>query len=205
MTETTPRREATRRRLVEAAIEEFASFGIDATSVEQLCEKAGFTRGAFYSNFASKDELCLAILEYQRDRVVEAVTSTFGQAPVDADMEWVSDVALSRFLQIIAPDEPHRRTLAELHQRAVRNPDFGRTAAVIDGEIHEALCQAVDDLSARLNIGFRVPTPLLLTAMEAVYLYERSAERGFPDPTGLIGPLVQALSYQLDAPAQPDS
>ena len=50
-------------RLVEAAITQFAARGIDATSVEQLCDAAGFTRGAFYSNFASKDDLCTAIIE----------------------------------------------------------------------------------------------------------------------------------------------
>ncbi|NLH71165.1 MAG: TetR/AcrR family transcriptional regulator, partial [Brooklawnia sp.] len=59
----TPRREATRRRLIDSAVHEFAANGIDATSVEQISEAAGFTRGAFYSNFADKDELILAIVE----------------------------------------------------------------------------------------------------------------------------------------------
>ncbi len=70
MSETTRRREVTRHRLVEAAIDEFAIRGLDATSVEQLCEAAGFTRGAFYSNFATKDDLCVAIMEYHRDQVL---------------------------------------------------------------------------------------------------------------------------------------
>ena len=70
MTDLTPRREATVGRLVEAAITQFAARGIDATSVEQLCEAAGFTRGAFYSNFTSKDDLCMAIIERYRDNVL---------------------------------------------------------------------------------------------------------------------------------------
>ena len=63
MSETTPRREATRQRLLQAAMGEFARHGIDATSVEQISEAAGFTRGAFYSNFEDKDALILALLE----------------------------------------------------------------------------------------------------------------------------------------------
>ncbi|MDN5559707.1 MAG: TetR/AcrR family transcriptional regulator [Ruaniaceae bacterium] len=75
----TPRREATRRRLVDAAVQEFAAHGIDATSVETICESAGFTRGAFYSNFADKDELVLAIVEH----VHAATNSLFVEAVQD--------------------------------------------------------------------------------------------------------------------------
>ena len=69
MTDLTPRREATVGRLVKAAIAQFAARGIDATSVENLCEAAGFSRGAFYSNFTSKDGLCVAVAERYRDDV----------------------------------------------------------------------------------------------------------------------------------------
>ena len=48
-TEPTKRREDTRRRLVLAAIDEFSRRGIDATSVEHLCQAAGFTRGDSFS------------------------------------------------------------------------------------------------------------------------------------------------------------
>ena len=67
MTEVTARRAATRDRLVEAALGVFAEKGVLGASVEEICEAAGFTRGAFYSNFASKDELCVAALQRQFD------------------------------------------------------------------------------------------------------------------------------------------
>jgi len=57
-----PTREQTRQRLFEAAAEVFEKRGIGATSVESICSAAGFSRGAFYSNFASKDELITAML-----------------------------------------------------------------------------------------------------------------------------------------------
>lgn len=59
----TPRRGRTRERLLDAAYEVFAELGVHAASVEQVCERAGFTRGAFYSNFTSKEELFFALME----------------------------------------------------------------------------------------------------------------------------------------------
>jgi AcrR family transcriptional regulator len=55
-------REQTRARLLAAAHEVFGEVGLGAASVEEICERAGFTRGAFYSNFESKDELFLALI-----------------------------------------------------------------------------------------------------------------------------------------------
>lgn len=58
-----PTREETRARLFEAAADVFAEHGVGAATVEQIASAAGFTRGAFYSNFATKDELVIAMLE----------------------------------------------------------------------------------------------------------------------------------------------
>jgi len=54
------RRKATRARLLSAAAEVLSERGFHGASVEEICERAGFTRGAFYSNFAAKDDLVLA-------------------------------------------------------------------------------------------------------------------------------------------------
>lgn len=58
----TRRRVETRARLVRAAVEVFAEQGIVASTVEQICDRAGFTRGAFYSNFDTKNAVCLEII-----------------------------------------------------------------------------------------------------------------------------------------------
>ena len=57
----------TRERLFEAAAAVFVELGLGGTSVEAICARAGFSRGAFYSNFSSREELFLALLgrEYQ--------------------------------------------------------------------------------------------------------------------------------------------
>ena len=60
-TPATRSRENTRARLLDAAAQVFAEVGLDGASVEAVCDRAGFTRGAFYSNFESKDELFLML------------------------------------------------------------------------------------------------------------------------------------------------
>src|ERR1700704_7148483 len=60
---TRPTRDDTREKLFEAAARVFEEQGINAASIETIAAAAGFTRGAFYSNFTSKDELIIAMLE----------------------------------------------------------------------------------------------------------------------------------------------
>lgn len=60
------KRAQTQLKLMRAATEIFAERGIIAGSVEQICERAGFTRGAFYSNFDSKEALCVELLDAER-------------------------------------------------------------------------------------------------------------------------------------------
>ena len=53
----------TRKALVRAAGEVFVERGFQRASVEAIAERAGFTRGAFYSNFASKEEVFAELLQ----------------------------------------------------------------------------------------------------------------------------------------------
>src|SRR6201986_581412 len=60
---TRPTRDDTRDKLFEAAAQVFEEQGINGASIEAIAAAAGFTRGAVYSNFKSKDELIIAMLE----------------------------------------------------------------------------------------------------------------------------------------------
>jgi AcrR family transcriptional regulator len=60
---TRPTRDDTREKLFEAAARVFEEQGIGGASIETIAAAAGLTRGAFYSNFKSKDELIIAMLE----------------------------------------------------------------------------------------------------------------------------------------------
>lgn len=59
--------------LIDAAEEMFLREGLEHTSVEQITEAAGFSRGAFYSNFSDKDDLALAVIDQWRRHVVAAL------------------------------------------------------------------------------------------------------------------------------------
>ena len=61
-----PPREEVRRALLDSAARVFARRGIDAASVDDVATDAGFTKGAVYSNFGSKDDLVAALVQ---DRV----------------------------------------------------------------------------------------------------------------------------------------
>lgn len=53
----------TRQRLIAAAHAAIVRDGVGTLSLRRLCEDAGYSQGAFYSNFASRDELLLAVME----------------------------------------------------------------------------------------------------------------------------------------------
>lgn len=67
----TARRARTRERLMDAAYRVFSEQGINGTSIEAITDEAGFTRGAFYSNFASKTELFFALTERENHMRLE--------------------------------------------------------------------------------------------------------------------------------------
>lgn len=72
----------TRERLLEAAAQVFSRQGFAAASVEEIAEEAGYSKGAVYSNFASKEELFLTLL----DRHLEAeLRSVAAQIPTKGD------------------------------------------------------------------------------------------------------------------------
>jgi len=65
MNETVRRRSNTRARLIEAAESLLAEAGMLSFSIDAVCKQAGFTRGAFYSNFGSINDLLFALYEHK--------------------------------------------------------------------------------------------------------------------------------------------
>lgn len=107
----------TRNRLLDSAATLFAERGVNGASVEQIAEDAGFSRGAFYGNFANKHELVIELLEQRTSRELDEVSAiAAGSAPFEALREWHRDRAgnLAGWLSL--------RT--ELLLYAIRNPEF---------------------------------------------------------------------------------
>ena len=70
----------TRARLVATAKELFLAEGYNATSLEQVTRAAGYTKGAVYSNFATKHELGLAVLDEVHAERTAAIAQSVGGA-----------------------------------------------------------------------------------------------------------------------------
>jgi AcrR family transcriptional regulator len=64
-------------RLIEAAETLFIRKGFDDTSVDEISEVAGYSRGAFYSNFNDKNQLFLAVIDRRRPSVPKALDDIF--------------------------------------------------------------------------------------------------------------------------------
>lgn len=126
-TETTRSRENTRARLLDAAAEVFAEVGIGEASVEAICERAGFTRGAFYSNFASKDQLFLALSERNGQRQLELVRQRIAELEEDPDFSDDTDFgSLFRLLDTLGSSRDEMVLLAESRVRAMRDETVAR-------------------------------------------------------------------------------
>lgn len=120
---TRPRRDEVRARVLEAARGVFAERGFAGASTDLVAAAAGFTKGAVYSNFGSKDELFLALL---------AAEATARVAAVEEALAATTDLpgALAAVgAQLSRPDAAWQLLYLEFWQRAVRDPAV-RTAFV---------------------------------------------------------------------------
>ncbi|MFE0026341.1 TetR/AcrR family transcriptional regulator [Amycolatopsis sp. NPDC059021] len=154
----TKRRAETRQRLLEAALTVFAEEGFGRSTVEQICDRAGYTRGAFYSNFASLDELFLVMWEQRSQELITGMRTTFGEL-ADTEPGDVRSV-VERLLPAIPLDDVWYRVSAEFTAHALRNPGLRRVMAAREEAILAAVIPYLEALLAR--IGRAVPDPMTL-------------------------------------------
>jgi AcrR family transcriptional regulator len=85
----------TREALIDAGIALFGEEGLDAPSLDAICERAGFTRGAFYVHFADRDAFLEAVMEKVGAQFLDAVLGATGE---DDDLLTVA----ARFMRAVA-------------------------------------------------------------------------------------------------------
>jgi len=68
-------KQETREALLRAAMGEFAEYGLDAPSLDAICARAGFTRGAFYVHFRDREDLVAAVMERVLGAFLDAVVA----------------------------------------------------------------------------------------------------------------------------------
>ncbi|MCB2176680.1 MAG: TetR/AcrR family transcriptional regulator [Actinomycetales bacterium] len=191
-----PRRARTRERLMDAAFEVFAEQGLAATSVEQVAEHAGFTRGAFYSNFSTKEELLLALMTRERDRWVaslsERVPAVFPFAagpPIEAEIG-------AAVAALLAGPTNHRHAAliqGEFRLLALRDPELARAFEVHRMALEDSLVDIVDDAVSRSGRRLRLDTRSMVRVVVA--LHQDAVERSIL--AGAEGDPMESVHLEL--------
>ena len=111
----------TRAKLMRSAARLFCRQGLEQASVEDIAQDAGFTKGAFYSNFKSKEELFLAMLDEKFGEQIERIESALqsDEAPDEAARH-----AGEAFVRSIRADREWERLYFEFVAHASRNEEF---------------------------------------------------------------------------------
>jgi TetR/AcrR family transcriptional regulator, transcriptional repressor for nem operon len=74
--------QATHEALIDAALEEFAEVGLDA-SLDNICARAKLTRGAFYVHFADREALIVAVMQRVLGGFVSRLTASRAASAID--------------------------------------------------------------------------------------------------------------------------
>ncbi len=217
------RRIQTRLRLAEAAAGLFAERGISASSVEQICERAGFTRGAFYSNFASKEDLCLQVLELQRQMqagwitaALQAIDEHVRAHPEILELPPDERVRIVCLMAFTAPGDTRQeraQRLAgdpwavtalvpiELALHAVREPAVREGYLIGQEQILAGLATFAGDLLELVGLRLLAPSQQVARALLAVILaVSRRAFTAERDPGEPVGARVATVLICASTP-----
>lgn len=157
----TRRREQTRARLLEAAFRVFAARGFGRVPIEEICAAAGYSRGAFYSNFATLDDLFFALYRERAELIARQVAGALaGDGAPGPDVR----TAVDRVTEVLLLDVDWLLVKTDFLVYAARRPEVARAL----GEHREQLRRAIADRLARAG----TPLPAVLgdacTAAHAV-------------------------------------
>jgi AcrR family transcriptional regulator len=148
----TRRRVRTRANLLDAAFAVFAAKGFGRVSIEEVCEAAGYSRGAFYSNFDSLDELFFALYQQRADLIAEQVSGALALDGPELDVL----AAVDRVTDVLLLDRDWLLVKTDFLVHAARVPEVARTLL----EHRARLRRAVADRLARARGHAELPAVL---------------------------------------------
>jgi AcrR family transcriptional regulator len=190
-----PRKDEVRSRVLQAAGEVFAERGFTAASLDQVAAAAGFTKGAVYSNFGSKDELFLALMTDQVARRVEVV---------EAALRETSDLpgALAAVgAELSRRDAGWQLLFLEFWQRAVRDAEVRRSFVAsrrdLRARITEVVARFLADHPVRTGWDAESLTVVLIALSNGL------AVEALPDPAAVPADLLARVLADLVDPEQP--
>lgn len=151
-------RENTRARLIAAASEVFAESGLDGASVEAICERAGFTRGAFYSNFASKEELFFGLVQQVSEQQLERVSSRVRELEQAGDPKISAADLVVQVLDVLGEARVGIVLMSEIRTNAMRDERLAGAYLQWQSAMVERVGDIIDDLAVRYALRLRLPT-----------------------------------------------
>ncbi|SDS79740.1 TetR/AcrR family transcriptional regulator [Microlunatus soli] len=166
------RRAQTRDRLMAGAVGVFAERGIIGASVEEICEAAGFTRGAFYSNFTDKDDLVLAMVqrdaEDAREKVREiSVTLVDNAAERGNQPGMLINLALSTMFGDVAKEPAEVLARHEMDLYAIRRPELRAPYSAYLNQLYDSLGHLVEQALTAIGIEFTVDYRTAISMLHA--------------------------------------
>lgn len=94
------KREESLNRIMKAGMNKFCEKGYSATSIQEICELAGYTKGAFYLHFKSKEDFFLHLLEY-RSRIRKDWSSSVDHVDQFENLEEAVLERITNFLDLM--------------------------------------------------------------------------------------------------------
>jgi AcrR family transcriptional regulator len=189
-----PRKDQVRARVLQAAAAVFAERGFAAASLDQVAAAAGFTKGAVYSNFGSKDELFLALMEAEGARRVEVV---------EAALRTTSDLggALAAVgAELSRRDAPWQLLFLEFWQRAVRDAAVRRDFVASRRTLRARVTDVVERFLAERPVHTGWDAGSLTVVLLA--LANGLALEALPDPEAVPADLLTRVLADLVDPGQ---
>ena len=144
----------TRADLIAAARDVFLARGFHAATLDEIAERAGYTKGAVYSNFAGKDDLFLALLAAHYARRAE-LYATIADVPGDAEERYR---AVARLMLTAYEAEPRWWPLvSDFSSHASRDPDLLERLRAAREAFMDALAGSIETICERHEMAFTLP------------------------------------------------
>ena len=167
------RREHTRARLLEAALDVFVEKGLKRVTVDDLVGAAGFTRGAFYSNFSSIEEVFCTVFEEQSRAMIGTVRDAVRDVPA-------GEFSLDSLRGILDSMLPLGRTWyiisTEFTLLALRNEEARQVCVDHHHLFQHEMEELIGDVLARLGREPTLPIEKMTETAVALYLHSLANE-----------------------------
>jgi AcrR family transcriptional regulator len=154
----------------------FARQGIARTSLTDIAAEAGLTKGAVYSNFASKDELLLAIMESHLIERMQDATSVFAGDLATPD---AVRAAGARLLASVVADATWHQLLLEYWTLAVHDETVMSKLAARRGEVRATVAAAIKAAASAHGVTLPISAEELTVTLMALsngYAVERAID-----------------------------